>query len=69
VVSPKRLDDLVRYAEILGAGLDFVRIDMYHTPDKVYFGEATTTPVAGMLVAYPYDFNRYLGRLWKLSVR
>ena len=69
VVPPKHLDDMVRCAEILGAGLDFVRVDMYHTQDRMYFGEITTTPVAGMLGAYPDEFNRYLGTLWKLSLR
>jgi TupA-like ATPgrasp len=69
VVRPKRLDDMVRYAEVLGEGLDFVRIDMYHAQDKVYFGEATTTPMGGVLPAYPHELNLYLGRLWKLSLR
>jgi len=69
VDPPKRLDDMVWYAEILGEGLDFVRVDMYHAQDRVYFGEATTTPAAGTFVAYPHEFNRYLGSLWKVSLR
>jgi len=69
VVRPKHLDDMVRYAEILGESLDFIRVDMYHTQDKVYFGEATTTPMAGTMTTYPHEFDLYLGSLWKLSLR
>src|SRR5690348_1409659 len=56
LACPKRLEDMVRYAEILDDGLDFVRVDMYHTQDKVYFGEATTTPMAGTMTTYPHEF-------------
>lgn len=68
VTRPKHLDDMVRYAEMLGEDLDFVRVDLYHTQDKVFFGEATMIPMGGIMVAYPHEFNLYLGSLWKLSL-
>jgi TupA-like ATPgrasp len=68
VPRPRRLGEMIRYAEILGAGLDFVRIDMYHTAAGVYFGEAAMLPSGG-LTSYPPDLDRYLGRLWKQRLR
>ena len=38
---------MIRCAEVLAAGLDFIRVDLYDTDDKVYFGEFTITPEAG----------------------
>jgi hypothetical protein len=55
---------MLRYAEILGGGLEFVRVDLYDTPDRVYFGEITTTPVGGRLPFDSLEFDRYLGDLW-----
>ena len=68
VLRPKQLDVMVRYAEILGGDLDFVRVDLYCAQDKVYFGEATTIPMSG-LSPYPRDIDLYFGSLWKLEVR
>jgi TupA-like ATPgrasp len=68
VARPKHLDVMLRYAELLGSDLEFVRIDMYYAQDKVYFGEATTIPMSG-LSPHPHDVDLYLGSLWKLPGR
>ncbi len=49
VVRPKNLERMVEYARILSSDLDFVRVDLYDTGDKVYFGEMTLTPYMGKL--------------------
>ena len=64
VPRPTHLDEMIAHAERLGEGLDFVRVDLYDTPDKVYFGEMTVTPARGTAAFKPDEFNRYLGRLW-----
>jgi hypothetical protein len=61
---PPHLTEMLRYAEILGGGLDFVRVDLYDTPDKVYFGEITTTPLGGRMPFDSREFDRQLGDLW-----
>jgi hypothetical protein len=65
VPRPKHLDEMIRSAEVLGEGLDFVRVDLYDAADKVYFGEMTTTPGGGSLRFTPDGFDRYLGGFWK----
>jgi hypothetical protein len=61
---PKHLDDMIRYSEVLADGLDFIRVDLYDMQDKVYFGELTTTPGAGISPYSPHEFDYYLGGLW-----
>jgi hypothetical protein len=64
LARPKHLDDMIRYSEVLGRGIDFIRVDLYDTPDKVYFGEFTTIPGAGTEAYRPYKFDYQLGALW-----
>ena len=61
---PTHLDEMIRYAEALADGLDFIRVDLYHTHDKVYFGEFTITPGAGLFRYTPREFDYYLSGLW-----
>jgi hypothetical protein len=67
VARPKHLDEMIECAEILGDGLDFIRVDLYDTESQVYFGEITVYPSAGTGF-FPREFDRFLGGLWKRSV-
>jgi TupA-like ATPgrasp len=67
VPRPQHLDEMIEYAEILGDGLDFVRVDFYDA-GKVYFGEMTLYPSGGMEF-YDPKWNRYFGRVWDSSLR
>ena len=66
VARPRHLQQMIAAAEALGRGLDFIRADFYDTPDRVYFGELTTTPSCGYGRFRPKEFNHYLGSRWKL---
>jgi hypothetical protein len=61
---PPHLDQMLEYAETLGEGLDFLRVDLYDA-GKVYFGETTLYPSAGNEFFDP-KWNRYLGERWNL---
>lgn len=61
---PPHFEEMIRAAEILAKDVDFVRVDFYDTPKKIYFGELTTTPGAGLASYQPADFDAELGRLW-----
>jgi hypothetical protein len=63
---PRHLQQMIAAAEALGRGLDFIRADFYDTPDRVYFGELTTTPLGGYHQFRPKEFDYYLGSRWKL---
>lgn len=64
LVRPKHLDEMIRYSEILGQGLDFIRVDLYDTPPQAYFGEFTIIPGAGTEPFQPFEFDYHLGALW-----
>ena len=66
VGRPAHLAEMITAAQTLGAGLDFIRVDLYDTPGQLYFGELTTTPEGGTGRFRPKDFDRYLGGRWKL---
>ena len=64
IPKPPHFEEMIRAAEILAKGIDFVRVDFYDTPEKIYFGELTTTPGAGLAQYRPVEFDAHLGRLW-----
>jgi hypothetical protein len=64
---PPHLATMIEYAQALGNGLDYTRVDLYDTPDNVYFGEPTSTPACGTEPFEPRDIDRFLGTLWATS--
>jgi hypothetical protein len=52
IPKPANLDKMIEYAKTLSLGFDFVRVDLYDTGDKVFFGEMTFTPQGGLLRYY-----------------
>lgn len=67
VPRPPHLAEMITAAATLGAGLDFVRADFYDTGERIYFGELTNYPGAGLDRFRPTEFDRWLGERWKVS--
>ena len=65
IERPERFDDMIRCAEALCAGFDFLRIDMYRLGDRIVIGEITTTPASGLEPFWPAGTDHWVGRLWK----
>src|ERR1700758_2245385 len=63
--QPTHLVEMIKSAEILADGWDFIRVDFYDTPQRFYFGELTLAPNAGHATFFPEEFDSYLGSLWK----
>jgi hypothetical protein len=61
---PNSLAEMIEYAEMLGDGLEFVRVDFYNLGSRVLFGELTITPENGFGKFIPESFDLYLGGLW-----
>lgn len=66
-VRPALLDDMIAAAEALGAGIDFVRVDLYDTDQGIRLGEITIYPESGYRDTPTKSrlFNRWLGNQWK----
>jgi teichuronopeptide biosynthesis TupA-like protein len=66
--APKRLEEMIAIAEKLSQGIDFVRVDLYETDKKVYFGEMTMTPEGGIGKFNDRAFDVVLGTNWIMDL-
>ena len=46
---PEHLDLMIQYAETLAGDMPFMRVDLFDTPQGVFFGELTFTPSAARI--------------------
>lgn len=66
--KPRLLAEMIRLAEILAAGWDFVRIDLYSpSHERILFGEITFTPSAGWQKFTDKAFDTEIGSAWHLT--
>ena len=62
---PDNLDELLRLAEKLADGFEFVRVDFYRLDDGSYrFGEMTFSPSGGNAQFDPPEYNAKIGALF-----
>jgi hypothetical protein len=66
---PARLEEMIGIAERLGAETDFIRVDLYHLPQRIVFGELTSYPAGGDSPFDPESFNAEFGRHWSVPRR
>lgn len=65
-MMPDNLTDMIKVAEELSKGFKFLRVDLYNVEDKIYFGELTFYPAAGMGAFVPEEWDEKLGNWIKL---
>lgn len=66
IEKPEHFERMIEVAEKLSAGIPFVRIDLYNIKGKIYFGEITFFPAAGMGRFTQDEWDGILGNLIKL---
>lgn len=64
---PSNTEELVRVAEALARGFDFMRVDLYSSGDRVYFGEMTCYHGGGCVRFAKRADDFKVGAHWKLS--
>lgn len=67
--APDLLRALRDLAERLAVGTDFLRVDLYDTPQGLLVGELTPFPNAGALPFHPPAWDRWLGAVWRAARR
>ncbi|WP_281889592.1 ATP-grasp fold amidoligase family protein [Paenibacillus sp. YYML68] len=67
VEKPAQLDELIAIAERLAEPFPFVRVDLYYTSGRIYFGELTFAPGNGFLKFEPFAYDQLLGEWLDLS--
>ena len=61
---PPFLGEMIDAAEVLGAGTDFLRVDVLASEERFWIGELTSYPYAGRLPFEPPEIERWAGELW-----
>lgn len=67
IERPLHLKQMIQAAETLSEGFKFVRVDLFDTPQGIYFGELTFTPAAGRHIALAPDTLIKFGNLLELN--
>ena len=63
-VPPTSLDAMLTAAEKLGAGHDFLRVDLYEIEGRPLFGEFCLFPGSGLDPFDPVEIDHWLGAQW-----
>ncbi|WP_270238251.1 ATP-grasp fold amidoligase family protein [Clostridium perfringens] len=66
IPKPSKYYDMIKIAEKLSKGIPFVRVDLYESNEKVYFGELTFYPGSGFEEFSPKSADINLGSWIKL---
>jgi hypothetical protein len=66
-LPPKNLDLMLENARTLSKEFPFVRVDFYSLQSKLYFGEMTFYPTAGLVKFNPSEWDRTMGDWFDIS--
>jgi hypothetical protein len=66
-VLPDNYKDMVRVAESIAQGIDFIRVDLYSVGGRIYFGELTCYHGGGLIRLSPRKYDFLLGEKWNLK--
>lgn len=66
--KPECIGEMFEIAKKLSKGIPFVRVDLYQSDGKVYFGELTFFPQSGVDVNLLQETDMYFGKLIDLKI-
>jgi len=67
VDCPSMFNDMKEIAANLCKPFQYVRVDLYQTNDKIYFGELTFFPAGGAPDFVPDEYDEIVGNMWNLE--
>lgn len=65
--KPKHLDEMIKYAEIISAGVPYMRVDFYMIDGTIKFGESTFFTWGGFNKFVPEEWDEKLGHLINIT--
>lgn len=65
VAPPEKLKEMLEIVKKLAQEWEYVRVDLYYTRRKIYFGEMTFTPSAATGKFDPPEYDKIWGDEWK----
>lgn len=63
IPRPSNLEQMIEISKALSKDFDFVRVDLYEVDQKIYFGELTFSPAAGILPDFQKEYLAKVGAL------
>lgn len=66
IEKPLNFDEMINICNKLSKGFKHIRVDLYDVNNKIYFGELTLFPWAGLIRFYPEEWNKRFGDLIKI---
>jgi hypothetical protein len=61
---PKSFEEMIRIAESLSEGFDFIRVDLYNINGRIVFGELTNYPEGSLGKFSSREWDEILGSFW-----
>ena len=68
IAQPPSFEHMFELARRLSQGFGFIRVDLYNTNGRIYCGELTLTPGAGIFQFSPDHWDVQLGEKWDLAL-
>jgi hypothetical protein len=65
IALPPNIDEMVKIADGLAQGFDFIRVDLYSPGGRILVGELTSLPAGGVRPFEPPAYERRFGDYWK----
>lgn len=65
--KPQNYENMLEIAKKLSKGIPFLRVDLYEINNKIYFGELTFSPCAGMMPFVPRQADLEVGKLLDIT--
>lgn len=66
-IKPKNFEKMISICKQISKTFNFVRVDLYNVDGKIYFGELTFTPGAGINPFYPIEKDLKIAEQIKLG--
>lgn len=67
IILPNNIKEMINIAEKISTNFNFVRVDLYNVEGKIYFGELTFTPAAGINPFKPLEKDLEIAK--KIDIR
>jgi hypothetical protein len=65
ILLPPNIDEMLKIADALAQGFDFIRVDLYSPGGRILVGELTSLPAGGVRPFEPPAYERQFGDYWK----
>ena len=67
IKQPDNYEEMLKLADVLSQGFDFIRVDLYSVGKRIYFGELTCYHAGGRARFIPKEYDFIFGEKWVIN--